>query len=315
MLSARTGVSSLPTTQAERRSSPRRTSRSQVAFVATGLGALLSALACAGPGSNSAAGPATELQTAVQKLAQAEGIRFSVLSGGPESSVVAGDGTTPPGARIGANSGTVSWVSGEWAPGLPLKLTGKERVVYTQGDKVVHQTQPGTWEALDMRASLVGMDLVPGHGGSGAATAEEVAQGEASATSAMYELHALCGLASIQSPAEVFADFPSKVGDVQKTTQGDAAVYSGKLTAQGAQSLGRKSSGAHDEDGQSQLDASGTFSVTVEHGAATEAVFVVARTGRVGDRTIAAISTHTYKIKSVGDVALEVPPQVLELLQ
>ena len=313
MLSARTGVSSVPTTQPER---PRRTSRTQAALVATGLGALLSAFACAGPGSNSTAAPATELQTAVQKLAQAEGIKFSVLSGGPESSVVTGDRTSPPGAPFGSSSGTVSWVSGEWAPGLPLKLVRKERVVYTRGDKVVHQTQSGAWEALDMRTtSPVGMDLVPGQGGSGSATAEEVAQGEPSATSAMVELHALYGLGSIQSPAEVFADFPSKVGDVQKTTQGDATVYSGKLTPQGAQSLARKSSGSRAESGASQLEASGTYSITVEHGAATEAVFVVARTGRVGDRTIAAISTHTYKIQSVCDVALEVPPQVLELLQ
>jgi hypothetical protein len=141
-----------------------------------------------------------------------------------------------------------------------------------------------------------------GQSGSGAATTEEVVQGETRATSAdsRNELRALYSLGSIQSPAEVFADFASKVGDVQKTTQGDATVYSGKLTAQGAQSLGRKVSVAHDEAG-TDGHASGTYSVTVKDGAATEAVFVLARTGRDGERTIAELSKHMYTIERVGD--------------
>jgi hypothetical protein len=320
MLSAVEEVFSAPTPEAERQSGEGRTSRAQAVLVATSLGALLSALACAGPGSGSgrepSAGPAAELQTAVQKLATAESIKFSVFAQSTQSSVVTGDRTTQLGAPIGSGGGGSTWASGVWGRGLPLKLARKERVAYTKGDKVVHQTEAGEWKVLDVRAPWPGdMDLDAGQSGSGAAATEEVVQGKTRATSAdsRNELRELYSLGSIQSPAEVFADFASKVGDVQKTTQGDATVYSGKLTTQGARSLGRQVSGAHDEGG-TDGQASGTYSVTVKDGAATEAVFVLARSGRDGDRTIAAISTRTYKIQKVGDVAFEVPPPVLELL-
>ena len=315
MLSAGTDDSSAPTQRFERPSGARRTARVQATLVATGLGVLLSALGCAGPGSS--AGPAAELQTAVKKLAQAESIKFSVHAQSYQNSVVTGDRTTQAGAPMGGGGGDSAWVSGVWGRGLPLKLARKERVAYTKGDKLVHQTESGEWKVFDALAPWSGgMDLGAGQSGSGAATTEEVAQGKASSTSAKAgnELGELYTLGSIQSPAEVFADFASKVGDVQKSTQGDATVYSGKLTPQGAQSLGRRVSGANNEAG-TDGQASGSYSVTVKNGAATEAVFVLARTGREGDRTIAEISEHTYKIERVGDVALEVPPQVLQLFQ
>jgi hypothetical protein len=300
----------------ERQVRARPTRRAQTPFVAIGLGALLSALACAGPGSGSK-DPAAELQTAVQKVAQAESLKFSVVAESSESSSLGtASRTTQPGATMGSSGGGSTQASGVWARGLPLKLVGKERVVYTQGDKVVHQVASGGWEILDARATLPGaLGQGQGQGAAGSVTSDEVAQGGLSATSvgSKSDLYAFSSLGAIRSPAEVFAEFASKVVDVQRTTEGDATVYSGKLTPQGARDLCRRESGAGDV--ASGMQASGTYAVTVRDGAPVEAVFTVARAGREGDRTIAATSKHTYRIDKVGGVALEVPPQVLELLE
>jgi hypothetical protein len=138
MLSAVEDVVSAPAPGSERRSRERRSSRAQATLVATGLGALLSALACAGPGSDRAravSGPAAELQTAVQKLAKAESIKFSVFAQSTQSSLVTGDRTTQLGAPIGSGGGGSTWVSGVWGRGLPLRLARKERVAYTKGTR------------------------------------------------------------------------------------------------------------------------------------------------------------------------------------
>ena len=250
---------------------------------------------------------AAELQVAVQKLAQAEGIQFVVRA---ESSGNQG------GSSGSSGIGGYTEASGVSKKGLPLQLTQDEVVAFKQGDTIVHKDKAGQWKVLEMP---------PGLGAGAERPSERPSERKAKTVSsfgAMDDSIALVGLTWIQSPATVFADFASKVEDVQKSTADGASVFTGNLTAKAAEGLAppdrnapERGAGSGSAPAADVLAASGTYSVTVKDGAVVAAEFQVARAVKSGDRSSVATRVHAYRFEKVGDVELEVPPQVLELLK
>ena len=251
---------------------------------------------------------AAELQAAVLKIAQAESLRFEVLA---ENSGSGGAG------GMSSGMGGYTEVVGVWKKGLPLQLNKDEVVAFKQGEKIVHKDKAGQWKVLETPA---------GFGAGAPRPSERTVKTKTTSTSfgALDEESAtrmgLMSLTWVQAPVDALTDFGSKVEDVQKATEDGATVFTGKLTAKAAEAMlprDRPAAGADlgAEPPTDAASASGSFSIKVKDGAVTEAVFVVARAVKTGDREFVATRKNTFAIKQVGDVALEVPPEVLTLFK
>src|SRR5688572_13331778 len=102
------------------------------------------------------ADPAAELQAAVQKLAQADGVQFEVL-----------ERTTASARGGGVSSGVGGYqtASGVWKRGLPLQLTVSDQVCFKRGGKMVHKGASGAWQVLDPGKGLPGLGGTDSAGG------------------------------------------------------------------------------------------------------------------------------------------------------
>ena len=248
---------------------------------------------------------AAELQTAVSKIAQAESLRFEVLA---ENSGSSGAG--------GMNSGMGGYTEavGVWKKGLPLQLNKDEVVAFKQGEKIVHKDKAGQWKVLEMPAGF----------GVGAPRPSERTQKTTSTSTSFGSMDTnamgLMSLTWVQDPVGALTDFSNKVEDVRKATEDGATVFTGKLTAKAAEAMLPRDPPAAGADLGAEppteaASASGTFTITVKDGAVTKAAFVVARAVKAGDREFVATRKNTFAIKQVGEVALEVPPEVLTLFK
>ena len=251
---------------------------------------------------------AAELQAAAQKIAKAETLRFEVRA---ENSGISGAG------GMSSGMGGYTTVDGLWKRGLPLQLTENETVAFKQGEKVVYKDKAGQWKVLDMPA---------GFGAGAPRPSERTLKTKSTSTSfgALDEESAtrmrLMSLTWVQGPHDVFTDFASKVEGVQKATEEGASVFTGNLTAKAAEALLPRDPPAAGADLGAEppaeaSSASGTFTIKVKDGTVTEAAFVVARATKAGDREFVATRKLTYGMQPAGDVALEVPPEVLALFK
>jgi len=277
---------------------------------------------------------AGELQAALQKLTQAESVQFALVSETASSNQEGAGG----GGRGGMGGGGPMKASGLWKKGLPMQLTVGDQVAFKQGGKIVHKGSEGQWQVLEMgrggrgAGGPGGAPGAPGGEGGGAGGGAGGGTGGAAGGVARPPEGAgpgggprtLLGLASVEAPADVFSDFGSKVADVKKETKDGALVFSGKLSEKGAESLGgrgprpggqRGGQGGGEGGDTPQVETSGTYAITVKDGAVISAVFEVKRAGTMGERTFERTTKRTLTIEKVGDVALEVPAEVLELLK
>jgi hypothetical protein len=280
------------------------------------------------------ADPAAELQLALQKLTQADTVRFEVLEQCVET-----NGEAHASAGMSTGSGSVGFsgyvqAAGAWKRGQPLLLTMHDIVAYKQGDKLVYRDMEGPWKVLESNPRAIdGARPRPSARSGGNSSGQGGA--DPTGVSAGHEGHSkgssftsfssgspdpaalsVAGLASMQAPSESLADFASKVESVQQQAKDGTTVFTGNLTPKAAEALAaRKEPPAAAASGDPKAVHSGTYSITVRDSAVVEVAFQVQRSSEVDGMTVERSIHRTFAIMQLGEVPHEVPPTVLELLK
>jgi hypothetical protein len=270
------------------------------------------------------ADPAAELQAAVQKLTEAEGVRFRVLERGSESQV------RKPAAGASLGFGGYQEVSGTWKRGQPLQLSLDDLVAFRQGDKLVYkdtQDKASTWKVYDGQPLAIG-GARPERGAGGQSSGADPAGAppavrkdskgttisSSSSSGSTGPALSVAMLAPIRSPTESLAAFGTKADSVHKQSKDGYDIYTGDLTPEAAAALApRKEAPAGAAGSAPQLQTIGAYSITVKDGAVVEAEFQI---HQLAGMQLSRSIRRTIAIKQIGgDVKLEVPPEVVELLK
>jgi len=119
------------------------------------------------------------------------------------------------------------------------------------------------------------------------------------------------GLSGLTAPHETFKEIEKHFKKVEKTADGDAAVYSGELTADGIAKLGG-GMGRMREGGES----SGTAKVYVDaSGEITKLEVNTKIKAKFQEREVEITTARTIEVSNLGKADFEIPEEVKKLLE
>lgn len=252
--------------------------------------------------------------------------------GGGEGGVGGGDGERPGrgggNARGGSPFGMAEGpVVGVYGKGKPVKLSLGDVTVYRLGDQSVSKNADGDWTTSnrDSRGGM-GFGRRGGEGGRGGGggrggdgergrggDGERGRDGERRSSDRGAMMAGLA-LRSAMIPADAFDGFAKHVTDVVRSDEGGKIIYTGKLTAEGVQSLSpmRGFGGGRGGSGDSSAEGSGDLRIVVTTAGAIESIRVhTATTMSFGERSFDREQTTTVTFDQWNAATVDVPADAM----
>ncbi|MEW6074194.1 MAG: hypothetical protein AB1726_16560 [Planctomycetota bacterium] len=272
-----------------------------------------------------------ELSAVAQKLAAAESYRFTIAT--ETKRLVDGEeqqsgGRGGPGARGEGLENTP--VKGACCKGLPMQLATGETEAYKEGEQVVYKGADGKWQVFARSGPGAAGGEGGGRAGRGAGGGEGGGAGQGGEPGARGAgmadrggMRGLFTLRTVVAPHEMLAGFGSMVADVEKKPEGGLVVFTGQLTADGAEKIGgrggprgMRAGGGPAGGGEGPpMETAGTYRLETKDGAVVGLKVEIKRSGNFGERTIETTITRTFTFADLGATKYEVPEEALAQLK